>query len=71
MRAHAERLSFKTARERIVHFIETEGDSGVVNLSHSKKDWAPELGPTHEALYRTLAQKRGELMVAHFRLILR
>ncbi|MGX4768644.1 Crp/Fnr family transcriptional regulator [Bradyrhizobium guangdongense] len=73
VRANAERLSLRTARERVLHFIETEGDSGVVNLSQSKKDWAAELGLTHEALYRTLAQmaKRGELIVERSRLTLR
>lgn len=73
VRAHAERLSLKTARERVLHFIETEGERGVLNLSHSKKDWAAELGLTHEALYRALTQmeKRGELIVEHSRLTLR
>ena len=73
MRAHAERLSLKTARERIVHFIETEGEAGLFDLSQSKKDWAAELGLTHEALYRTLAQmqKRGEIKVEQSRLTLR
>jgi CRP-like cAMP-binding protein len=72
-RAHAERLGLKTARERIVHFIETEGEAGVVNLNRSKKDWAAELGLTHEALYRTLArmEKGGELAVKESRLALR
>lgn len=50
MRANAERLSLRTARERVLHFIETEGERGVVNLGQSKKDWAAELGLTHEAL---------------------
>ncbi len=65
VRAQAERLSLKTARERIVHFIETEGDGGSVTLSQSKKDWAAELGLTHEALYRALSemQKLGLLAV--------
>jgi CRP-like cAMP-binding protein len=73
VRAHTERLSLKTARERIVHFIETEGEVGMVDLNQSKKDWAAELGLTHEALYRTLAQmqKRGELMLEQSRLTLR
>jgi CRP/FNR family transcriptional regulator, dissimilatory nitrate respiration regulator len=73
VRAHTERLSLKTARERIVHFIETEGDAGVVDLNQSKKDWAAELGLTHEALYRTLAEmeKRGELTLGKSRLTLR
>lgn len=72
-RAHAERLSLKTARERIVHFIETEGQSGAITLTRSRKDWAAELGLTHEALYRTLAQMetRGELAVEQSRLTLR
>jgi CRP-like cAMP-binding protein len=56
VRAQAERLSLKTARERISHFIETEGDDGIVILTQSKKDWAAELGLTHEALYRALSQ---------------
>lgn len=73
VRAHTERLSLKTARERIVHFIETEGEAGVVDLNQSKKDWAAELGLTHEALYRTLAkmQERGELTLEQSRLTLR
>jgi CRP/FNR family transcriptional regulator, dissimilatory nitrate respiration regulator len=56
VRAHAERLSLRTARERIIHFIETEGDGGFITLTQSKKDWALSLGLTHEALYRALAQ---------------
>ncbi|WP_315705606.1 MULTISPECIES: Crp/Fnr family transcriptional regulator [unclassified Bradyrhizobium] len=73
VRAHSERLSLKTARERILHFIETEGERGAIDLKQSKKDWAAELGLTHEALYRTLAQmeKRGELIVEHSRLTVR
>ncbi|MCK1453565.1 Crp/Fnr family transcriptional regulator [Bradyrhizobium sp. 35] len=72
VRAHTERLSLKTARERIVHFIETEGEGGVVDLNQSKKDWASELGLTHEALYRTLAQmeKCSELRIDQSRLTL-
>lgn len=72
-RAHAERLSLKTARERIVHFIETEGEAGTVNLTRSRKDWAAELGLTHEALYRTLARMTdsGELTVDGSQLTLR
>jgi CRP/FNR family transcriptional regulator, dissimilatory nitrate respiration regulator len=73
VRAHAERLGLKTARERILHFIEIEGRGGVIDLKRSKKDWAAELGLTHEALYRALAQmaKRGELAVERSRVTLR
>lgn len=73
VRAQSERLSLKTARERIVHFIETEGEGGEVELGRSKKDWAGELGVTHEALYRALArmEQHGELIVDGTRLRLR
>jgi CRP/FNR family transcriptional regulator, dissimilatory nitrate respiration regulator len=58
-----ELMSLKTARARIIHYIETEGANGTVALSHSKKEWAAELGLTHEALYRTLAsmERSGEI----------
>lgn len=65
VRAQSERLSLHTARDRIIHFIEVEGNNGRVVLSQSKKAWAAELGLTHEALYRALALMvcSGELRV--------
>ncbi|MDA9420941.1 Crp/Fnr family transcriptional regulator [Bradyrhizobium sp. CCBAU 53380] len=62
-RAKAERLSLKTAAERIIHYIDFYGHHGNYYLSRTKKVWAAELGLTHEALYRALAQmkKRGQL----------
>lgn len=54
VRAQAERLALKTARERIIHYLETEGEDGFVALVRPKKQWAAELGLTHEALYRAL-----------------
>ncbi|WP_035643181.1 Crp/Fnr family transcriptional regulator [Bradyrhizobium sp. ORS 375] len=73
VRAQSERLSLKTARERIVHFIETEGEGGEIALGRSKKDWAAELGLSHEALYRALArmERGGELRIKGTRLRLR
>jgi CRP-like cAMP-binding protein len=56
LRAQCERLSLKTAQERIVHYIETEGENSAVVLGQGKKQWAAELGLTHEALYRSLAE---------------
>ena len=64
VRAQSERMSLKTAQERIIHFIETEGDNATVILSRSKKHWATELGLTHEALYRTLARKERAGQIA-------
>ena len=54
VRAQAERLTLRSASERILHYIETEGDGGELVLSQPKKSWAAELGLSHEALYRTL-----------------
>lgn len=58
-------MSLKTVRGRIVHYIESEGDSGSLTMRQTKKDWAAELGLTHEALYRALAAMRrcGQLEV--------
>ncbi|MEY9403652.1 CRP-like cAMP-binding protein [Bradyrhizobium japonicum] len=71
-RARAERLSLNTAAERIVHYVETVGNAGVLHLNQSKKDWAVDLGLTHEALYRALAQmqQQGQLSVDGPRIML-
>ena len=66
VRAVAERANLRPARERIIHYVETEGRGGALALTQAKKNWAAELGLTHEALYRELArmQRRGELALA-------
>ncbi|MET0540072.1 MAG: Crp/Fnr family transcriptional regulator [Xanthobacteraceae bacterium] len=63
-RLQCERLLLHTARERISHFIMTEGRDRIFKLAGTKKAWAAELGLTHEALYRTLRAmlESGELM---------
>jgi CRP-like cAMP-binding protein len=58
LRARCERLSLRGAAERIVHYIESEGAAGAVELGQSLKSWALELGLTHEAVYRALAKLR-------------
>lgn len=55
-RAQGERLALKSAAERILHYLESEGTNGVVTLTMPRKAWAAELGLTHESLYRTLAR---------------
>lgn len=55
-RARAERLQLHGVEARIVHYIESEGLDGAVELDQSLKSWALELGITHEALYRALAR---------------
>lgn len=54
VRAHSERLALRSASDRIIHFIETEGAGGELILLYDKKTWAAELGLTHEALYRAI-----------------
>ncbi len=54
LRAQCERLSLKTAAERIIHYIETEGTERSLVLTQPLNAWAIELGLTHEALYRSL-----------------
>jgi CRP-like cAMP-binding protein len=56
-RLQCERLLLRSARERVLHFLQTENRDGVLDLAMTnltKKAWAAELGLTHEALYRTL-----------------
>lgn len=60
LRAQCERLALRTARERIQHYIESEGHGRVFELSQTRKAWAAELGLTHEALYRTLSAMVAE-----------
>jgi len=57
-RARLERLALKSAAERVLHYLHTEGKgpSCEVTLPGSVKDLANELGLTHESLYRTLAR---------------
>lgn len=57
-RARLERLALKSAAERVLHYLHTEGKGPrfEVALEGSVKDLAKELGLTHESLYRTLAR---------------
>jgi CRP-like cAMP-binding protein len=61
-RARLERLALKSAAERVVHYVQTEGTGNrfEVRLHGTVKDLARELGLTHEALYRTLARLKRE-----------
>jgi CRP-like cAMP-binding protein len=64
-RARLERLSLKGARERIRHYLLSEGQSPTctVSIEGTFKDLARDLGLTHETLYRTLAkmERDGEI----------
>lgn len=56
LRAQCERLSKKGVKERLLHLIETEGNNGQLALGSDLKSLAAELGVTHEALYRAVAE---------------
>ena len=60
LRSQCERLSLNSAADRILHYIQAEGNNGTLSLTQSKKAWAAELGLTHEALYRTLRRMQDE-----------
>jgi len=60
LRAQSERLGLKSAAQRIVHYIDSEGTGGAITLTETRKAWAAELGLTHEALYRALRRLQAD-----------
>ena len=54
-RVVAERLALKSVRERVLHWLLSEGGEGRRRIATTRKELAAELGVTHEALYRCLA----------------
>ena len=56
LRAQCERLSLKGVKDRLMHLLETEGEQGCLPLGTGLKSIAAELGVSHEALYRTVAE---------------
>lgn len=63
LRSQCERLSLRGVADRLLHLIETEGERGRLPLQAGLKSVAAELGVSHEALYRTVAEleKQGVL----------
>jgi len=63
LRAQCERLSMRGVADRLLHLIETEGSEGRLPLGGGLKSMASELGVSHEALYRAVAEleKQGVL----------
>jgi CRP/FNR family transcriptional regulator, dissimilatory nitrate respiration regulator len=62
VRSRVERLSLKSAAERVLHLLISEGRGPrcEVVLRGTLKDLSRELGLTHEVLYRTLAAMERE-----------
>jgi CRP-like cAMP-binding protein len=62
LRTRLEQRNIHSARDRVRHFlaINADPDGRTVSLSGTLKDIAAELGLTHEALYRTLADMSAD-----------
>lgn len=72
-RARVERLSLRSADERIRHLLLSEGRGSrcELEITGSLKDLARRLGLTHESLYRTLARMQKDGVIAREGLRLR
>jgi CRP-like cAMP-binding protein len=62
LRTRLEQRNIRAARDRIRHYlaVNADADGRTVVLSGTLKDVAGELGLTHEALYRTLADMAAD-----------
>jgi CRP-like cAMP-binding protein len=62
LRTAIEQRNIHSARDRVRHYLTVNAgaDGRTVDLPGTLKDLAAELGLTHEALYRTLADMAGE-----------
>jgi CRP-like cAMP-binding protein len=62
LRTRLEQRNIQSARERVRHYlaVNTDASGQTVAISGTLKDLAAELGLTHEALYRTLAEMAAE-----------
>lgn len=56
LRLQCERLSLNKVQDRLRHLIETGGQKSKYPLGAGLKSLAPELGVTHEALYRCVSE---------------
>lgn len=73
-RAAQERGNLKSLRMRVIHYLVDRGRAGRVDLDQPIIRWAVELGASHEALYRTLAemeregllQRQGQTLTLHY-----
>jgi len=63
LRLQCERLSLNKVQDRLLHLLETEGQNGRYAMGGGLKSLAADLGVTHEALYRCVAdaEKKGLL----------
>lgn len=72
LRTQCERLRIKSVKDRLLHLILTEGIDGQYSVPSGLKTLAGDLGVSHEALYRTIAdlQKKNQLLKVQDKLII-
>lgn len=58
LRTQCQRLSLHSVEEKVIHLIQTEGHNGRYPTPTGVKTLAGELGVSHEALYRCLAEMK-------------
>lgn len=64
LRTRLARRNIRSADGRILNYLAVGADSeGAIRLPGTLKDWAGELGLSHEALYRTLRQLQGRGLI--------
>jgi CRP/FNR family transcriptional regulator, dissimilatory nitrate respiration regulator len=56
LRFQCERLTLRTVKERLFHYIITESKNGTIVTRDGLKPIAVQIGVSHEALYRCIAQ---------------
>jgi len=71
-RTTAERLHLKSASDRIIHYVRTEGNAlGEIHIKGTLTEIADVLGLTRETLYRTLASMEKQNIIERADNILR
>jgi CRP/FNR family transcriptional regulator, dissimilatory nitrate respiration regulator len=74
LRTRIEQRNIRSARERVRHYLAVNAgaDGRTVNLRGTLKDFAAEVGLTHEVLYRTLAalERSGDIRRNHKKITL-
>lgn len=60
LRQQCERLTLKSAADRLLHLIHTEGTGNRLEVPSGLRSLSDELGITHEALYRTVAKLEAQ-----------
>jgi DNA-binding MarR family transcriptional regulator len=63
LRLQCERLSLNRVQDRLQHLLETEGQNGRYHLGSGLKSLADELGVTHGALYRCVADMEKKQLI--------